>query len=140
MTPELPGFDRVVVNGVRWRVTPECRDRLFAPSAAGEGNGHGLPAGLPLDAWLHDGRARVIKHGPHRTVYRVHLGGLDFFLKHNRVHNTRALLRQFVRPSKARLECDKALAAARRGVATITPLAVGETDSPWPGDSYLLTR
>ena len=30
--------------------------------------------------------------------------------------------------------------AARLGVATITPLAVGETDSPWPGDSYLLTR
>ncbi len=154
MTAELPGrpaaeearrpeFERVVLNGVCWSVVPELRDALFGPDGAlrgGEASTPGLPARLPLDAWLREGRAAVVKHGPHRTVYRMRLNGLDFFLKHNRVHNARALLRQLVRPSKSRMECDRALAAAARGVATVEPLAVGETAGLWPGDSFLITR
>jgi tRNA A-37 threonylcarbamoyl transferase component Bud32 len=38
------------------------------------------------------------------------------------------------------MECDQALAAAARGVSTVTPLAVGETGRLWPGDSFLITR
>jgi tRNA A-37 threonylcarbamoyl transferase component Bud32 len=136
-------FELVTANGVRWHVAPEFRDRLFGD--AGLLRGHdvhtpGLPAGWPLDAWLREGQAVVIKHGPHRTVYRLRLGGLDLFLQHNRVHNARALLRQLIRPSKSRMECDSAREAARRGVATIAPLAYGETGRLWPGDSFLITE
>ncbi len=96
--------------------------------------------GLRLTEWLQSGMATIVKHGPHRSVYRVALPGLDVFVKQNRVHNTRAWLRQCFRPSKARIEYDKALALAARGIATITPLALGESIGNAPGDSYLVTR
>ena len=63
-----------------------------------------------LDEWRGTGRVRVVKQGPHRTVYRVTLDGLSFFVKHNRLHDLRAWVRQLVRPSKARTEYEHALA------------------------------
>ncbi len=96
--------------------------------------------GFPLAEMLQNGAAMVVKHGPHRSVYRVALPGLDVFVKQNRVHNARAWLRQWLRPSKARIEWDKAFALAARGVATITPLALGECIGTAPGDSYLVSR
>ena len=81
----------VVLNagGLRWRVTPECRDRLFGPE------------GLRLQEWLARGQAALVKHGSHRQVYRVNLPGLSFYLKHNRVRDVRTWVRQLVRPSTA---------------------------------------
>jgi tRNA A-37 threonylcarbamoyl transferase component Bud32 len=119
----------VTVAGFRWLAAPEWRDRLLGPN------------GLRLDEWLANGQARVVKHGPHRTVYHVALPDLDCYVKRNRVMNTRAWLRELVRPAKARIEYDHAQAVAARGVATIVPLAIGcELARKGPGDSYLITR
>ena len=99
------------------------------------------PEGLRLAEWLASGQARVVKQGLHRTVYHVVLPGLDFHLKHYPLADTRAWLRQLVRPSKARMEYDCALAVAARGVPTFRPLALGEQRALLgTGTSYLITR
>jgi tRNA A-37 threonylcarbamoyl transferase component Bud32 len=118
-----------IAGGVCWEAVPEYQEMLFGPD------------GLRLDDWLRDGQARVVKHGPHRTVYRVTLPGLDCHLKHYRLHDVRAWMRELVRPSKARMEYERALAVAACGVATITPLALGEVcRGIGPADSFLLTH
>src|SRR5713101_151863 len=126
-----PSLELVELNagGLRWRVTPECRDRLFGPE------------GLRLQEWLARGQAALVKHGPHRQVYRVNLPGLSFYLKHNRVRDVRTWVRQLVRPSKAAMEFRRAVAVAARGVPTITPLGLAERAEGWgPSDSFLVIR
>jgi tRNA A-37 threonylcarbamoyl transferase component Bud32 len=125
---DTPLLDEFTTGGVRWQIVPGFRERLFGPE------------GLLLDQWLREGYARVVKHGPHRTVYRVVLPGLDFHLKHFRLHDTRAWLRELVRPSKARMEYTRAQAVADRQVRTIVPLALGEVCGGGPSDSFLITR
>src|SRR5437867_8646146 len=93
-------------GGFRWSLAPDLRAELFDAR------------GLKLAEWIRAGQAHVVKQGPHRVVYRVELPGLQFYLKHNRVADTRAWLRQLVRPSKARLEYQSALTVAARGVPT----------------------
>lgn len=111
----------------RWRVESAWREQLLGPD------------GLRLPEWLAAGCATVVKHGPHRTVYHVALPGLRFYVKHNRVHDVRSWLRQLVRPAKSRIEFDRALAVAARGIPTIRPLAVGERGQA-AAESYLLTH
>ncbi len=123
MTP----FTRLTLGAHRWEVLPAYRDMLLGPG------------GLRLDEWLEAGQAQVVKHGPHRTVYRVRLPGLDCHLKHYRMHDTRAWLRELVRPSKGRMEHVRALEVAARQVPTVESLALGECRHG-PGDSFLLTR
>jgi tRNA A-37 threonylcarbamoyl transferase component Bud32 len=119
----------ITTPGMRWQVQPAYRDLLFGPE------------GLRLPEWLGAGLAHVVKHGPHRTVYRVALPGLGFYLKHYRLPDLRARLRQFVRPTKARMEFDRALAVAARRVPTVRPLAVGEAcHGSKANDSFLITR
>jgi hypothetical protein len=114
---------------LRWELDPEVRDRLLGPD------------GLRLPEWLASGQATVVKHGPHRTVYRVNLPDLRFYLKHNRVHDLRAWLRGWLRPSKARIEYDHARAVAARQVPSVTPLGMGERrGAAGRGDSFLITR
>jgi serine/threonine protein kinase len=127
MTMPSP-LNLVHAGGVRWSLVPDLQQPLLDD------------AGLRLTAWLRAGQAHVVKQGPHRIVYRVELPGLCFYLKHNRVNDTRAWLRQLVRPSKARQEYDSALEIAARGVPTVSPLALGETPSLHSGESYLITR
>lgn len=122
-------FQCLTGGGVRWEIDP-----ALAPVLLG-------PRGLRLPDWLAHGQARIIKQGPHRTVYRIDIPEGRFFLKHYRLHDIRAWLREVVRPSKARMECERALEVAERGVATVTPLALGEVQSRLgPTDSFLLTR
>jgi tRNA A-37 threonylcarbamoyl transferase component Bud32 len=123
----MPQLLESTATALCWKIPPEHHDLLLGPS------------GLRLDEWLASGEARIIKHGPHRTVYRVGLSGLSFYLKHNRLPNVRAWLRGLIRPSKARMEYDRALAIASRGVPTFTPLALGETSGWGPGESGLIT-
>jgi tRNA A-37 threonylcarbamoyl transferase component Bud32 len=120
---------RTMAGGIHWEVNSD-----FFPDLFGED-------GPPLDCWLRDGRAQVVKHGPHRTVYRVDLPGVRFHLKHYRLANTRAWLRQLVRPSQARVEFHRALRIAARGVPTIMPLALGERwRGPRPRENFLLSQ
>src|SRR5690349_17515735 len=123
MTP----FTHLTLGAYRWEVVPAYRDRLLGPD------------GLRLDEWRQTGQAQVVKHGPHRTVYRVTLPGLDCYLKHYRMQDTRAWLRELVRPSKARMEHERALEVAARQVPTIEPLALGECRRG-PSESFLVTR
>ncbi len=120
---------QVIAAGYRWQVRPEYREYLIGPH------------GIRLDEWVRDGQARVVKHGPHRTVYQVTLPGLTFYLKHFRVADVRARLRELVRPAKARMEYERALAVAERQVPTITPLGLGvRCEGMRPSDSFLATH
>jgi serine/threonine protein kinase len=117
------------VGGIRWQVRSDCRELLLGPD------------GLRLAEWLRAGQAQVIKQGPRRSIYAVSLPGLRFYIKHNRLADTRDWLRQFLRPGKARIEYERAVAVARRQVPTFLPLAVGEASSGLVvGDTYLVTR
>jgi tRNA A-37 threonylcarbamoyl transferase component Bud32 len=119
----------VDAGGIRWWLAPEVRQALIGPD------------GLRLDEWLKSGQACIVKQGPHRIVYRVNLGHEVVYVKHNLLPDRRAWLRQMVRPSKARMEYDRAVAIAARGVPTVEPLAVGERQTLLgAGDSYLVTR
>jgi tRNA A-37 threonylcarbamoyl transferase component Bud32 len=119
----------VAVGGVHWLVMPEWRDRLLGPE------------GLRLDDWLRTGQARVIKNGPHRTVYRVAAPGVDVYLKHYRLMDLRAWLRELVRPAKALREYRQALAIGARDIPTVEPVAVGRAQGGFgPADSFLVTQ
>jgi tRNA A-37 threonylcarbamoyl transferase component Bud32 len=131
----MSGFIDWPGGPVRWRVQAD----LCTRDAAGLHCPLFGPDGLRLAAWLESGQARVVKQGQHRTVYHVALPGLDFHLKHYPLADTRAWLRQLVRPSKARTEHERTLAVAARGVPTLEPLAVGECGSGARA-SYLITR
>jgi tRNA A-37 threonylcarbamoyl transferase component Bud32 len=118
----------VTLGGIRWEAPAEYRELLFGAD------------GLRLEEWLRDGQGCVVKHGPHRTVYRVALDGLSFHVKHYPIADVRGWLRQLVRPSKARAEFHRTLAVAERGVPTFTPLAVGERGHGLgPNESFFLS-
>ncbi len=128
MTYPLSPLTEVHAGGFRWSLAPGLQPSLLDD------------AGLRLAEWLRAGQAQVVKQGPHRIVYRVELPGLCFYLKHNRVSDARTWMRQLVRPSKARLEYQSALAVAARGVPTVAPLALGEQPPLRGGESYFVTR
>jgi tRNA A-37 threonylcarbamoyl transferase component Bud32 len=119
----------VEAGGVRWQLRSDYAERLLGPE------------GIRLDEWLRAGQAQVVKHGPHRTVYRVALAGLNVYLKHFKLNDVRARLRQMVRPPKARMEFDRALGIAARQVPTVVPVGVGvRRDGENAGESFLVTH
>lgn len=120
---------RVVAAGsFLWRLQPEFAQRLG-------------PEGVRLQDWLRAGRAKVVKQGPHRVVYRVALDGVTFYLKHNLTPDRVTWLRQLVRPSKGRREYTSAMAAAARGIPTAFPLAWAQERGLFGnGESVLITR
>ena len=129
MSEAAPALVELTAGGVRWRIRAEHRERLLGPD------------GLRLAEWLSAGLAETVKHGPHRTVYRVTLPGLSFYVKHYRLQDLRAWLRELVCPSKARIEYDQSFVVAARGVPTFVPLAIGECcDRPGPNDTFLITQ
>jgi serine/threonine protein kinase len=126
----MSGAIDLSAGGVSWQVRPAW---LAGLASLDEVVG---PDGLRLPEWLAAGRARVVKPGPHRTVYRVTLPGSDFHVKQYHPTDRRARLRALFRPSPARAEYERTLAVAERGVPTLVPLAVGEA----PGASFVVTR
>ena len=129
MNYPLSPLAQVIAGGYNWSLIPDLAPRLLDTR------------GLRLQEWIDSGQARVVKQGPHRVVYRVELPGLSFYLKHNRVADRRAWFRELVRPSKARVEYELALAVSARGVPTIYPLAFGEKRTLLGnGESFLITR
>ena len=98
------------------------------------------PDGLHLSQWLANGQAEVIKHGPHRSVYRVRLQDHEFYVKHFRCHTIWDRARHVLRQSQARREWNKATAIAQRDVPTIHPIAWQEEKGRGVvGESYLVT-
>lgn len=113
--------------GIRWHLAPGAAEILNAST---------------LDLAIHQrsGAAQVVKSGPHRTVYRIALPAGVVFWKHCRIAGIRSWLRQCLRPPKAKMEFDRAIALAARGIATIEPLAWGIDHHKVIGESYLITR
>src|SRR5476651_961279 len=129
MNASLQRLAQHSVGGFRWSLLPDLHAQLLDEQ------------GLRLPEWLRSGEARVVKQGPHRIVYRVELPGLCFYVKHNFIHDQRAWLRQLVRPSKARIEFDRVVAALDRGIPTISPLALAEQETQaGSGESILITQ
>jgi hypothetical protein len=129
MNAPLQRLTQHSLGGFRWSLLPDLHKQLLDER------------GLRLQEWLASGQARIVKHGPHRIVYRVELPELCFYVKHNFVHDSRAWFRQLVRPSKARIEFDRVMAAVERGIPTIYPLAIAEQETQvGSGESILITQ
>ena len=116
-------------GGIRWHIQPGWEERLLGPS------------GLRLEEWLRCGQAEIVKEGPHRTVYRIHLADACLYLKHYRLADLGARLRQFIRPPKAVREFSHALALSERAVPTVLPIAMGERlGGRGRRESFFITR
>lgn len=97
--------------------------------------------GLRLSDWLANEHVEIIKHGPHRSVYRVTLHDREFYLKHFRCHTIWDRARHLFRHSQARREWKKAKAVAKHGIATIRPIAWQEEKGRGlVGNSFLVTE
>lgn len=116
------------IGDVRWQALPDWASVLLGPY------------GLRLDEWLRGGAAQVVKCGEHRTVYRVDLPERAFYVKHYCSPGRISALRHLFRPSTARREWNKAIEISRRGVPTVTPIALGEQRrAGLVHDSFLVT-
>src|SRR6266851_2862920 len=126
-------FRDIRAGGVNWQVHTELFEKQNSVLFGEEG--------LRLTEWLAQGQAQLIKQGADRTVYRVILPGIDFYLKEYRLPNLRARIRMWLRPCKARIEFQHALGLGDRGLPTLQALAVGETArGTKPTCSYFFTR
>lgn len=103
-----------LADGVSWHLAPEL--------AAAES---GAPAWTLTD-WQSNGRARIIKQGPHRTVYRLDLPEQCLYVKHYRCAGLLGAARHMLRPSASRREWRRAVELERRRIPTVRPLAWGE--------------
>lgn len=98
---------------LRWHIAPGWRNRLQADELR------------PAD-WIRAGHATVVKHGDHRTVYRVDLPQGRFYLKRYYSLNPLKALVDRLRGSASQREWRKALALATRGISAVRPVALGE--------------
>src|SRR5262249_51488763 len=112
------------VGDIRWVLSDRLRQR-FADSEA-------------FREWLSAGDVQIVKHGPHRTVYRVTGPDLDVHLKQDRPLGLRGSIRSWLRPLKARREYELTRACQTRGVSTPNPLAWGASEPR--GSSWLITE
>jgi len=128
---EAPPQELVAVHrdGIAWTVRSELADELLP---VGGRLARGAPPGEEL---------RVVKHGPHRTVYRASLPSGAFYFKHFRVPGIKAMLLAPLRPSKAQREWQAAREIARLGLPTFEPVAWGHVRRGGiVRDSFLVSR
>jgi tRNA A-37 threonylcarbamoyl transferase component Bud32 len=123
----MSGRETTTVDGVRWELSAPGRAVLSVVD-------------LRLDEHIKSSRATVIKHGEHRTVYRIPLKSATVYWKYCRLSGPRAWWRDLLRGPKAKLEYDRLEELARRGIATVQPLAWGRYDTAWPKGSFLITQ
>ena len=109
-----PHWEWLSRGGVGWWVHPSWRESLVGPD------------GLRLAEWERQGRLTIVKTGPHRTVYRVDLPRGVVYIKHFRVPDFRAKIRQWFRRGKGRNEGKRAARLAEHDIRTIVPVALGE--------------
>ena len=93
-----------------------------------------------LLAWAEECGERV-KHGPHRSVYRVSGREGTVYLKHYRATGWLRRVQQLFRATAARREFENTQQARRRGLPAVEVLAWGQSFAgTLPGDSVLLSR
>src|SRR5262245_40859945 len=112
------------VRVVRWQLSDRLKSHFGNDDAFGD--------------WLRASQVQVVKHGPHRTVYRASGPDFDVHLKQDRPLGIRGRIRSWLRPLKARREYDLACECQARGVPTPSPLAWGIGDRP--GTSWLVAE
>jgi len=98
------------------------------------------PAGLRWDEWRQQGLVHRVKHGNHRTVYRIDLPDRLFYLKHYHPEGWSAPLANLVRGSAARREWQNSLEVRRRNLPAAAPIALGEAPGALSRDSYFLSQ
>ncbi|MCS6863817.1 MAG: lipopolysaccharide kinase InaA family protein [Gemmataceae bacterium] len=123
----MPAGPVVQANGRVWYLSQEGF-QLFGSS------------GPDLDRWIAEGRAQIVKNGPHRTVYRVSLPNETVYVKHCRINGPRAWARELFRLPKAQLEFDNAEKLRILNIGTVIPLAWGKGERLGPGESFLISR
>lgn len=91
--------------------------------------------------WRESGALEIVKHGPHRTVYRLDLPAGGFYLKHFRVADWKARLRNLLVPCQAEREWFAAQQFTQLGLPTFEALGLGRTRQ-WgtTGESFLISR
>jgi hypothetical protein len=88
-----------------------------------------------------EGRTTVIKSGPHRSVYRVELPSGPVFLKHFKIPDWRALVRNILSGTPAKREASAAARVAAAGIETTVAAALGSMRGRYlVRDSFLVTR
>lgn len=98
-------------------------------------------SGFPIERWLAEGSATIVKQGAHRSVYRLDLPQGAFYLKREHHHDLSAKLRRFVRHSASRREWTKSRELSRRKIPTIEALRFIETKRfGLIQESFLLTK
>ncbi|HEX6987242.1 MAG TPA: lipopolysaccharide kinase InaA family protein, partial [Planctomycetaceae bacterium] len=128
-SPFGEGLRRRRVAGQEWHVRPELAAELLGPR------------GLRLEEWLAAGVAAVVKHGPHRTVYRLSLPSGTYYLKHYRLAGPRAWLQNNLRPCRAYREAAASARVRAAGIETADLAAAGRrVTGPFSRDSYVLSR
>lgn len=96
---------------------------------------------IRLEQWQRHDQLRVVKTGVHRTVYHLELPEAGLYLKHYKTPGLGCWMKNLIRGSTARREYLRARQIANRGIATITPVALGECRRAGVvSDSYLATR
>jgi hypothetical protein len=117
------------IEGVAWSGDPQIvRELLAEQSRATEESFAG-------------GRTTVIKSGPHRTVYRVGLPSGTYFLKHFKIPDWRALVRNWLSRSPAQREAAAAARVVAAGIETTVASALGMVRKGLVvRDSFLVTR
>jgi tRNA A-37 threonylcarbamoyl transferase component Bud32 len=114
---------------VHWDIDPTILDDLLTPD------------GLRWPEWRESGALEIVKHGPHRTVYRLELAAGEFYLKHFRAADWKARLRNLVIPCQAEREWTAALRLAELGLPTFEALGLGRTIRYGiVHDSFLISR
>ncbi len=122
----LPGRPRTVERsafegGIRWCLVP----------------GAEVP---DLPRWRERGLVDLVKQNLQRTIERVRLPGGSVYVKQCRVNTPRSWLRDVVRPAKARLEFENAIALRKLGIDAVSPVAWGKSPGWLPSTSLLVTR
>lgn len=98
-------------------------------------------AGLNWDEWQQQGALSVVKTGPHRTVYRLDLPCGEFYIKHFRIADWKARLKNVFRASQAEREWNAAHRIAAARLPTFDAVALGKTiRGGTVGESFLITR
>lgn len=116
-------------GNVEWTIAHGCAGELLDAN------------GLRWDDWKANDALEVIKTGPHRTVYRLHIASGDFYLKHFRMADWQAWLRNAFRASPAERELQAVLRIAALRLPTFEPVALGVCRRyPLTGDTYLISR
>lgn len=103
-----------ITPSLKWEIAPGWESVLMGPE------------GPRVEQWLRDGAGQIVKHGAHRTVYRIDLPQQTLFVKHYRCPRWLGVWRYLIEASHSRREWRKALEVARRKVPTARPVAIAE--------------